>query len=116
MTIRAIESAGSQGMLTVVALRADTTISYISSSGQELTGRPAGDLVGLPFGDLLKAHQGPSLMEALHNAVDDGFTGTLGRHWLSSSHRQDVLVETFVDPAAVDGDGVLLALRDVTEE
>jgi len=116
MTLRTIESAGSQGTITVVALRADTTITYISSSGQELTGRPTTELVGLPFGELLKARQGPTLMEALAQAVDGGFTGNLGRYWLSSAHRQDVLVETFVDPAAVDGDGMLLTLRDVTEE
>ncbi len=99
-----------------VALDAEGTISYVSATGSELTGKAPEDLLGVNIGELLKEQQGINLVHAIRKASDEQWTGGLGRHWLSSSSRPDVLVDVFVDPQAAGDGELLLTMRDVTHE
>ncbi|MFV2039224.1 MAG: putative bifunctional diguanylate cyclase/phosphodiesterase [Acidimicrobiales bacterium] len=99
-----------------VALDSHGSILYMSASGEPLTGKAPNDLLGVNIAELLKERQGLNLVHAIQGATESGRAGGLGRHWLSSSSRPDVLVEVFFDPAAREDGQVLLCLRDVTAE
>lgn len=110
------QSKPPQGATAFVALDPDGSISYMSSSGEPLIGRAPSDLHGVNIAELLKERQGLNLVHAIQDAVENGTTGPLGRHWLSSSSSPDVLVEVFFDPGARENDQRLLCMRDVTHE
>lgn len=57
-----------------------------------------------------------NLLLAIQKAADSGWTGGLGRHWVTPFSKQDALVEVFIDPEMMGDDRLLVSLRDVTAE
>ncbi len=100
----------------LLGIDGDGTINYVSASGQLLTGKASADLIGVNIVELLREQQGMNLLYAIQKAADSGWTGGLGRHWLTPSSKQDVLVDVFLDPETLGHDKLLVSLRDVTGE
>ena len=94
----------------------DGVIRSVSESGDQMLGKAAEDLRGGNLTELLRERQGSNLLYAVQKAADGGWTGGLGRHWLTPDHRQDVLVDVFIDPLTLGEADLLLTLRDVTAE
>lgn len=103
------------GVTTIFVIDHDGVIVSVSASGEQLTGKAPEDLRGVNLRELLREREGHNLMTTIQKAADGGWTGGLGRHWLTPASRQDAVVEVFVDPATV-APNVLLAVRDVTDE
>jgi diguanylate cyclase (GGDEF)-like protein len=113
-------SAGSarnaDGVTTILVTDHDGVIESVSASGEQLTGKAPEDLRGVKLIELLREREGINLLCSIQKAADNGWTGGLGRHWLTPASKQDALVEVFIDPTTLGSDQLLLSLRDVTAE
>ncbi len=113
---RAGNAGSTDGVTTIVVIDHDGTIESVSASGEGLLGKAPEDLRGVELVALLREREGMNLLYSIQKAADSGWTGGLGRHWLTPASKQDALVEIFIDPSTLDGEEILLSLRDVTHE
>jgi diguanylate cyclase (GGDEF)-like protein len=115
-TINSDSVTAPQGVTTIFVIDCDGAIISVSASGEQLTGKAPVDLQGVNISELLREREGVNLLYAIQKAADSGWTGGLGRHWLTPASMQDALVEVFIDPETMGHDQLLISLRDVTAD
>ena len=105
-----------QGTTFNMVIDHDGGICTLSESGERLLGSSQHQLCGTNITELLREQQGSNLLYAIQKAADAGWTGGIGRHWLTPAHKQDALVDVFIDPVSLGDHELLLTLRDVTSD
>ena len=109
-TINSDSVTAPQGVTTIFVIDCDGAIISVSASGEQLTGKAPVDLQGVNISELLREREGVNLLHAIQKAADSGWTGGLGRHWLTPASMQDALVEVFIDPETMGHDQLLISL------
>ena len=112
-----VQDTRRNGAIVLMTVTGDGAMEYVSDSARDLVGKAPVDLVGVSIGALSKKKQGSTLLQAVERAATTSLSGDVGRYWLSSTGRADVLVEVFIDAARYSETGSLhVVMLDVTGE